>query len=335
MAGPYTETGVNGYIGDDRRHADPCDADAILNPLFSGWATAVAAYVPAPDVDPVWRNASKALGPATGDNIDIVSLGDLEQEQIDANEPPGYIVLSFNEPIQDVNGYDFAVFENGFISGYNTGDGSVKGEMFAELAYIEVSTDGNNFVRFPSVSLTTEAVGAYGTLEISDVFYLAGKHPNAGGVCTGTAFDLNVLADDPCVIGGVVELNNINYVRIVDIPGSGDFNDWAVKHIDPNTGTNYDSNHPIYDAWVTWGSGGFDLNAVGVLKGQDYSADINLDGQVDMFDFALLRSAWRSHFGQTNWIGRCDLAEPADLVVDEFDLGEFSEQWLGKESWRD
>jgi len=47
-AGPYTEAGLNGYIGDDWRHADPCDLDARLNPMFHGWATAVESYKPAP-----------------------------------------------------------------------------------------------------------------------------------------------------------------------------------------------------------------------------------------------------------------------------------------------
>lgn len=337
-AGPYTEAGVNGYIGDDWRHADPCDADAIVNPIFRGWATGIVSYSPTPGVDSEWSDANKALGAATGVHTDIVSLGDLETNAINDGCKPGQITLSFSETIRDVNGYDFVIFENGFISDYDTSGGSVAGEMFAELGYVEVSSDSSNFARFPTVSLTPGAVGAYGTLEISDVFRFVGKHPNAGGVCTGTPFDLNDIASDPCVVSGVVDINNINYVRIVDIPGSGDFNDEAVKHIDPNSWPswgNFDANHPIYDAWVTWGSGGLDLEAIGVLREQEYSGDMNLDGVVDMFDFALIGSAWRSHFSEGDWIGRCDLAEPRDLVIDEIDLAEFTMQWLGKESWRD
>ena len=125
-------------------------------------------------------------------------------------------------------------------------------------------------------------------------------------------------------------------MRIVDIPGSGDFNDSATAHIDSNTWpgwANYDANHPIYDAWVTWGSGGLDLEAVGVLEEQEYSADINLDGVVDMFDYVLFSSAWQSHFGQGNWVGRCDLAEPKDYIIDIFDFAVFTTQWLGVEQW--
>ena len=70
-------------------------------------------------------------------------------------------------------------------------------------------------------------VGAYGTIEIGNVHNLAGKHPNAGGICTGTPFDLDDLAGHPDVVSGTVDLNAIRYVRIVDVPGNGDFFDDA------------------------------------------------------------------------------------------------------------
>ena len=53
-------------------------------------------------------------------------------------------------------------------------------------------------------------------------------------------------------MAGLVDLNDINYIKIVDIPGSGDFFD--------------SEGNPIYDAWVTWGSGGVDLEAVGAIN---------------------------------------------------------------------
>jgi hypothetical protein len=131
-------------------------------------------------------------------------------------------------------------------------------------------------------------------------------------------------------------------VRIVDIPGTGDFYDEAVRHIDPGTRPAWDcygNNHPIYDAWDTslvplHPSGGFDLEAIGVLKEQKYSADIDLNGVVDVFDFELFISALDSHFGQPNWIARCDLAEPKDLVIDLSDFAVLVDQWLGTEEWR-
>jgi hypothetical protein len=335
-AGPYTEPGVNGYIGEDRRHADPAeDANAVINPIFRGWATSVVSYAPAPGVFD-WDDPNKALGEAKGDYLDVVSLGDLDQDQIGQGAEPGQITLAFGEPVRDCNGYDFVVFENGLVSLINTGGGSIKGQMFAELGHVEVSSNGVDFVRFPSISLTAGLVGMYGTIEISDLYNLAGKHPNGNGVCTGTAFDLSEIAREGDVVSGIVDINNINYVRIVDIPGSGDFEDEAVKHIEPSGWPAWDyyaNNHSIYDAWLTFGSGGVDLEAVGVLEEQNCSADINLDGIVDMFDFVLFSSAWGSHFGQVGWIGRCDLAKPRDYVIDSFDLSEFTAQWLGVEQW--
>jgi hypothetical protein len=336
-AGPYTEPGVNGYVGEDGRHADPADANAVINPIFRGWATSVFSYAPAPGLSAVWADPNKALGEAVGDNLDVVSLGDVNQGQIAEGVPAGQITLTFSEPFRDCNGYDFVVFENGLVSNYNTSGGSIKGQMFAELGYVEVSSNGVDFVRFPSVSLTAGLVGMYGTIEISDVYNLAGKHPNGEGVCTGTPFDLSEIAREEDVVSGVVDINNISYVRIVDIPGSGDFEDEAVKYIEASSRPAWDyyaNNHPIYDAWLTLESGGIDLEAVGVLEEQNYSADINLDGKVDIFDFVLFSSAWGSHFGQVNWIGRCDLAEPKDYVIDSFDLAVFCVQWLKVEAWR-
>lgn len=342
-SGPYTEAGINGYIdpGNDWSHADPQDPNAVINPIFRGWATEVVSYQPAPGLAGQWSDPSMALGPATGNNMDIVSLGHLSQEQIGQGMAPGQITLYFGEAIREGRGYDFVVFENGFVSSADWGSGSLAGQMFAELAYVEVSSNGVDFVRFPSVSLTPEAVGRYGTIEIGNVYNLAGKHPNANGICTGTPFDLTEITNDPDVVSGLVDINDIKYVRIVDIPGSGDFFDEATMHIDPDTWPVWDfyaGSHPIYDAWdSTPGapdpSGGFDLEAIGVLREQEYSADIDLNGVVDVLDFELFISALDSHFGGPGWIDRCDLAEPKDMVVDILDFGALVDQWHNTEQW--
>jgi len=352
--GPYTEAGINGYIGSDRRHANPLDdEDAVINPIFRGWATGYQNYIPADDewIGGVWDDPTKALGPATGEHFDIVSLGDLDPNEIQQGKPPGEITLTFGNPadpnnltdpnfaIRDGKGYDFVVFENGHSNNYSPTGGPVEGIMFAELAYIEVSSDGTHFARFPSVSLTDKPDGPYPylTQEISNLHGLAGKHPNAYGLCTGTPFDLRVLADDLNVVSGLVDLNNIHYVRIVDIPGSGDFDDEAQELIDPNTYPNwnpYSENHAIYDSWLTWGSGGFDLEAVGVLREQEYDADINLDGIVDGHDLEMFLAGWLSYFGHDRWFGRCDVAEPKDRVINMKDFAVIAEQWLQVETWR-
>ncbi|MCL5282416.1 MAG: DUF4465 domain-containing protein [Planctomycetes bacterium] len=338
---------INGYVDSvSRAHAAPQDPNAILNPLFRGWADGVAQYGPADDVwSGAWNQPDKALGPATGDPLDIVSLGELTQQEIDTGKQPGRITLVFGDPndpndrrtIRNGKGLDFAVFENGIISYMTTANGSVEGQVLAELAYVEVSSNGRDFVRFPSVALTPGRVGAYGTSDMGNLHNLAGKHPNAGGICTGTPFDLDDLAAHPDVLAGKVDLNAIHYVRLVDIPGDGSFFDDAQSHVDPNTWpawANYAGPHPIFDQWPTWGSGGFDLEAIGVLNEQQYEADINLDGIVDAQDLDLMTSAWNSRFGDDHWIARCDLAEPKDLFIDGRDLDVLASQWGAVESWR-
>ena len=71
-----------------------------------------------------------------------------------------------------------------------------------------------------------------------------------------------------------------------------------------------------------------------MLKDQKWCSDVNLDGLVDWFDFALFASAWGSHFGESNFLARCDLDGSGDMVIDALDLAVFSAQWLTNENWR-
>ncbi len=362
-AGPYNEPGVSGWVDAGFHPAPPPgtpgylrhpDPNSIrIHPVYRGWVTAWSDYQPSdtewyPSFG--WDDPSDVIGPATGNHFDIVSLGDLDDQELAAGKSPGRITLCFGDPnnpndearIRNGRGYDFAVFENGFLSDYSTPGGSIAGRMLAELAFVEVSTDGILFARFPSVSLTDGPIGPYGTIDITNLYNLAGKHPNAGGRCVGTPFDLDDLTTHPLVQDGLVDLNHIRFVRLVDIPGNGSFSDAATCQMDP---LSYDPNqdphyrpyvadHAVYDAWLTVGSGGFDLEAVGVLNEQQYSADIDLNGQVDMEDLASLASSWNTRFGQAGYILRCDLSRPRDWVVNLDDVWLFAEQWLSIEEWR-
>lgn len=231
-----------------------------INPVFMAWATGYVDYSPAPGVSSGFQSPERFTGAVTGNNFDIVSLGDLNQAQIDAwladpenNPGPGEITLTFASGIGNGAGADFAVFENGFFSNFTIpATGSVEGTLFGELAYVEVSSNGVDFARFASHCLQPARVGAYGTFDPTGYYNLAGKHANAYGQSWGTPFDLDGLRDHALVLSGAVDLNNIGYVRLIDIPGSGDFLDAY--------------GNPIYDAWVTWGSGGADLDAIGVLN---------------------------------------------------------------------
>jgi hypothetical protein len=340
--GPYREAGICSYIGPDHKATAPWDPNGQINPIFRSWATGVVSYDPAPGVNVDFSNPDMALWPSysntyqSGQDIydgfisfDIVSLGDLTQTDINAGIAPGRITLSFTETIREQNGYDFVVFENGFYVDET--------QYFCDLGYVEVSSDGVYFARFPSVSLTASRVGAFGVIDITGVYNLAGKHPNIGDTFTGTPFDLNEIVNEPNVIAGLVDLNNITYVRIVDIPGSGNYYDNARKLIDPCTWpgwTYYDTNHPVYDSWPTQGSGGFDLEAIGVLQPQQYGGDINLDGIVDYEDLDIFADCWLSRFGQDNYLARCDLARPKDMIVNFRDFAVFVNDWKKVEQWR-
>lgn len=204
-----------------------------------------------------WQNISnKDLGkPTVGDSSaaigvydnSVVSLGD-----------SGVAILSFNYSIRNGDGPDFAVFENGFRNPQDTV------LAFLELAFVEVSTDGIHYVRFPSVSNTQD------TLQIDNFTYTDASYINnlAGKYIAGygTPFDLELLKDS-----AAIDVNNIKYVRIVDVVGTID-SAYASRDSEGKIiNEPYPSEYP---------SGGFDLNAIGVLNSnqptstQDLSADI-------------------------------------------------------------
>lgn len=233
LAGPYDEAGI-----------------PAADPRVIGWATGYRDYLPADDVDPGWQVPERALGPATGNVNDVVTLG---ERDVASPAAPGEITLTFDIAIQNRPGIDLAVFENGIVS---------VGGIMAEFGYVEVSTDGQTWARFPSVSLIPEPVGGYGTIDATQVYNLAGKHV-AG---EGTPFDLDDLSSEDAVLDGLVDLDDIQYVKIVDVPGGGNYFDEAAS-------LGYDVDHPIYDAYPTYGSGGFDLEAIAVFDENAAPAD--------------------------------------------------------------
>jgi len=194
---------------------------------FIAWATGFTNYIPGAEVSSTYRKPERALGKSGGDSgdpiFDIVSLG-----------RGGSITLTFDHPIKNYEGWDFAVFENCLSDG------------FLELAYVEVSSNGSDFVRFENDSLTQNPVGAFGAIDTTDISGLAGKY-RAG---FGTPFNLGDLASEDLVLNGTVNLSRITHVKIVDIVGDGSYRDTGGQ--------------VIYDPFPTTGSAGFDLDAVGV-----------------------------------------------------------------------
>ena len=205
---------------------------------FIGWAIGYLNYSPGPDVEERFQTPDKAIGQSLGGYSDIVSLGS-----------GGSIIMSFDPPIQNGNGWDFAVFENGFWN--NSMD-----MAFLELAYVEISSDGEHFVRFDNCSLTSGAVGAFENIDPSDITGLAGKYVQG----IGTPFDLEDLIKKDEVLYGFVDLNRISYVKIIDIMGDGTYYD----HRSSQMSANWGGNSAIYDPYPSKEISGFDLEAIGV-----------------------------------------------------------------------
>ena len=214
-----------GAAGTEGSTAIAADSD-----LFVAWATGVSIVrgpvdiANHPDSLASYGEPEDAIGPVSPtDNLRVVSLGD-----------GGTATITFDRPIGNGNGPDFAVFENGFD------------DHFLELAFVEVSSDGQRFVRFPATSLTQTETQAT-RLDPTYINNLAGKYRMG----YGTPFDLEELRDSTGL-----DINNITHVRLVDVVGS----------IDPLYAT-YDAlGHIVNDPWPTFSySAGFDLAGIGVI----------------------------------------------------------------------
>jgi len=158
----------------------------------------------------------------------VMSLGD-----------GGIATMMFAQPIMDGPGPDFAVFENSFE------------DYFLELAFVEVSSDGVHFVRFPATSLTNadKQIGPFDRIpDVRKLNNLAGKY--RGGY--GTPFDLSELNDS---VG--IDIESITHVRVIDVIGS----------IDPRFASYDAQGNIVNDPWPTpFSTCGFDLDAIAVIN---------------------------------------------------------------------
>ena len=246
VAGPYSPSPKS--VGSVAIDAYEDEEMTLRNPELVAWANAFLNYLPGPNVSQTWQTPGGALGPTndTGfhnsNTTTIVTLGD-----------GGSITLSFATPILDTDGFDLVVFENGIST--------TAGRGFFELAFVEVSTDGIVFLRFPAHSTTPTPTSPYAFLELdpTNLDGMAGKYP----ATYGTPFDFAWLG-----------LTSVSHVRIVDILGNG-------QTFDAN-------NQPIYDPYPTAGSAGFDLDAVAAHITQRYST------------WRKARFAWQDNFTTTS-----------------------------------
>ncbi len=164
----------------------------------------------------------------------VVSLGD-----------GGEAIITLSSPLANHGGFDFAIFENGFDAN------------FLELAFVEVSSDGSNYFRFPSVSNTSTEVqiGPFNILDATYIHNLAGKYQSQ----YGTPFDLM----DLDTIEGL-DINQITHIKVIDVVGSIQ-----------EAFASYDSQgNIINDPWPTpFESSGFDLESVAILLENDLDLD--------------------------------------------------------------
>ncbi len=206
-------------------------------------SSAIVAWASACNVVRGWQYlGDTSLGKATvGDEAaatgaagnGVLSLGD-----------GGSATLTFAKSIRNGPGPDFAVFENGFM---------VDSLAFLELAYVEVSSDGSHFVRFPAIcnnDTSSQIINGQG-MNASRIHNLAGKYISM----YGTPFDLDIFATLSSI-----DINHITHIRVIDVVGS----------IQASYANRDSRGVIINDPWPTpFPSSGFDLDAIGVLHQND------------------------------------------------------------------
>ena len=175
--------------------------------------------------------ASNVVGPPQG-TYGVTCLGD-----------GGMATVTFASPICNREGPDFAVFENGFANAQNPDTWAL------ELGFVEVSSDGVHFFRFPAVThvQSDTQLDNGGSINPAQLHNFASKY----GAFYGTPFDLDEVEDNV-----LLDKNRVTHVRIVDVVGC----------IQPEYATKDSEGHIINDPWPTaFASSGFDLDAVGVI----------------------------------------------------------------------
>ena len=220
------------FVGTTAMHAD--------SSAFVAWATGCTVERGPKRID-VPNSALASFGDETlalgqpGGTMDVVSLGD-----------GGTATLTFDSPICNAQGPDFAVFENGL----HPDTDPTMTLYFLELAFVEVSSDGEHFFRFPAVTHVQSEIQLENAdaIDPSQIHNFAGKYE----AMYGTPFDLDEIEDTV-----LLNKNRITHVRLVDVVGC----------ISIDSCARYDSQgHIINDPWPTkFNSGGFDLDAVGVI----------------------------------------------------------------------
>jgi len=216
--------------------------------LVRSLALALATLAPAPAGATGIRFADTVVGFAQGPNEDpalgpFPALSD-PAAALGANDgglvtlgASGTLTVSFADPIANVAGADLRVFENTLVLPEFGGN-------YNDLGFVEVSSNGWDFVRFPTLSLVPGPVGAFGLVDPA-------LYAGFAGIAAFDDFDLAALVGLPSVLSGAVDLGAIRYVRIVDVLGDGSLLDSV--------------GNPIHDTYPGAGNAGFDLDAIAAI----------------------------------------------------------------------
>lgn len=187
-----------------------------------------------------------------GGTYDVVSLGD-----------GGSATVTFASPICNGEGPDFAIFENGL----HPDTDSTMTLYFLELAFVEVSSDGEHFFRFPAVThvQTETQVGGFDAMNPAQIHNFAGKYE----AFYGTPFDLDEVEDN-----ALLDKNSVTHIRVIDVVGN----------INPEYATYDSEGHPVNDPWPTgFNTGGFDLDAIGVIHDLAHGVSSNESETVSVY----------------------------------------------------
>ena len=212
----------------------------FLHAQSGGFATRVIAYDTRNQAGGGIFNPANALGAPVANHMAVHSLG-----------VGGFLTLGFDVAITDGPGADFLIFENAFAAG-------TAGQIFSEAVFVEVSSNGQDFARFPThYQGPSSSGGPFSTAWAGYYAGFAGIKPSKGGMpgvdnfdvvqAGGDSFDLADLASHALVQLGKVDLTRITQMRLVDVvagvskdsggntiqdpsAGSADINAVAVVH---------------------------------------------------------------------------------------------------------
>lgn len=228
------------------------------------------------------------------DGLTTLSLGD-----------GGSAVLQFQNPIANGEGYDFVVFENAFFN--PPGETS---EAFIELAFVEISSDGINFFRFPCLSEMPYLVQT-GSFAASDWTLYHGF----AGIYTfpyGLGFDIADISDD-----ALLNKQRITHVKIIDVVGC----------IQPEYATYDSQGNIVNDPWPTpFHTCGFDLDAVGVIHETQNSVNEFSTHSVSLFPNPATDRVWLSGVEQVVQLEVYDIS--GNRLMQFFETDSFSTEML-------